>query len=190
MSPRDPIAAATAVARLQAVQARFRDTAEERRRAILEAVAAEVPLRGVAAAADCSHESVRRIVAADGAVIVELDADTYSLTEQQVEMLVYKLAGSAKGAFPRDIELLGAGTAWLPAAAALADALQAAKADEEGRPVVLDQAQAFALYQVLRLTNFGRPDTLSRLYDALREMYSRGEPHVIAALAQARPRKR
>lgn len=190
MSPSDPIAAATALARLEAVQARFREVAEERRQAILDAVKAEVPLRGVAAAADCSHESVRRIVAADGAVTLELGADTYSLTEQQVEMLVYKLAGSAKGAFPRDIELLGAGAEWLPAAAALADALQAAKADEEGRPVVLDQAKAFALYQVLRLTNFGRPDTLSRLYDALRETYSRGEPHVIAALMRARPRKR
>jgi hypothetical protein len=158
-----------ALACLQSVQARFRDAAEERRQAILEAVRAEAPLRDVALAADCSHESVRRIVAADGAVTLESGTESYALTEQQVEMLIYKLAGAAKGAFPKDIELLGAGTKWLPAAAELANALQAAKADEDGRPIVLDHASTFALYQILRLTYTGRPTTLSRLYDSLSE---------------------
>jgi hypothetical protein len=39
---------------------------EERRQAILEAVRGGVSLRDVSGAAGCSHESVRRIVAADG----------------------------------------------------------------------------------------------------------------------------
>jgi len=101
--PADPIAAAHAVARLQSAQSSFREAQEARRQAILEAVRAEVPLREVAAAADCSHESVRRIVAADGAVTVELGEETFTLTGKQVEMLIYKLAGMAQGAFPKDL---------------------------------------------------------------------------------------
>ena len=155
---------------------------------MLEAVRAGAPLREVARAAECSHESVRRLVAADGAVSIELGADSYVLTGQQVEMLIYKLEGSARGAFPKDIELLGAGTAWLSTAAELAKALQTARVDEEGRPIVLNQEGSFALYQILRLTNTGRPTTLSQLYDTLFETYGRGEPHVIAALSRGKPR--
>ena len=173
MAPSDPIRAATALSRLQAVHTTFRDVGEQRRVAIIDAVRAEVPLRQVAAAAGCSHESVRRIVAANGAVTLELDPGTYALTRQQVELMIYKLAGAARGAFPRDIELLGAGDGWLPAAAELASALQAAMPDDEGVPIALNEATAFALYQILRLTETGRPTTLSRLYDILSEIYAR-----------------
>jgi hypothetical protein len=190
MPPVDPTQAAAALARLEKVQARFRDVQEERRQAIVAAVEAGTPLREVARAADCSHESVRRIVAADGAVTVELDGEPYRLTSQQVEMLIYKLAGSASGAFPRDVELLGAGTAWLRGAAELARALQRATADAGGPPVTLDKERAFALYQILRITYTGRPTTLSRLYDSLFEVYGKGGPHVIAQPARQGPQKR
>jgi hypothetical protein len=190
MPSTDPAQAAAALARLENVQACFRDVQEQRRQAIVAAVELGAALREVARAADCSHESVRRIVAADGAVTVELNGEAYRLTSQQVEMLVYKLTGSANGAFPRDIELLGAGTEWLRGAAELARALQVAVADKEGGPVVLDAQRAFALYQILRITYTGRPTTLSRLCDHLFEIYGKGAPHVIAALERQTPRKR
>jgi hypothetical protein len=190
MPPAGPTAAAALLARLAKAQARFRDVHEERRQAIVAAVAAGTPLREVARAADCSHESVRRIVAADGAVTLELRGEPYGLTSQQAEMLIYKLAGSAAGAFPRDVELLGAGSEWLGGAAKLARALQVAMADESGSPVVLDTARAFALYQILRITYTGRPTTLSRLYDELVEMYGNAGPRVLAQIERRRPRRR
>jgi hypothetical protein len=49
----------------------------------------------------------------------------------------------------------------------LAEQLETGISDEDGRPIALDDATAFALYQVLRLTYTGRPTTLSRLYDSL-----------------------
>ncbi len=168
--PVDQIQAATALARLAAAETKFRDAQELRRMAIIEAVRAEVPLRQVAAAAGCSHESVRRIVAADGVVTVEFAGHGYPLTRDQVELLVYKLAGYAVGAFPRDVDLLGAGSGWLAAAGTLARALQAALSDEEGDPVRLDQEQAFALHQVLRLTHLTIPSALAQLYASLGEV--------------------
>ena len=101
------------------------------------------------------------------------------MTEEQIEVLVYKLAGSARGAFPKDIEVLGAGTDWLGAAGELATALHEAQADDEADPIALDEQWAFALYQVLRLTYTGRPTVLSRLSDDLGERYGR---QVIAGL--------
>jgi hypothetical protein len=179
-----------ALANLEAAQARFRDAQEERRRAIVEATQAESPLREVARAAECSHESVRRIVSADGRVTLELSGESYQLTNQQVEMLIYKLAGSARGAFPRDVQMLGVGTGWLRAAAQLAEVLQTAMADEEGKPIILSDKRAYALYQILRITYTGRPTTLSRLFDVLLEIYAHGEPHIITTIARSRPRKR
>jgi hypothetical protein len=124
-------------------------------------------LRQVAEAAGCSHESVRRIVAADGVVVLDFAGSTYPLTRDQVELLVYKLAGYAAGAFPRDVDLLGAGNEWLAPAGKLANALQSALSDENGSPVTLDQKQAFALHQVLRLTHLTIPSTLARLFEVL-----------------------
>ena len=163
----DPIAAATALAGVVAAQAKFSDAQEARRVAIVAAVRADVPLREVAGAAGCSHESVRRIVAADGIVTLQLRTETYPLTRQTVDLLIYKLAGYAAGAFPRDVELLRAGTDWLPAAGQLAAALRAAISDAEGSPVSLDGPRAFALHQILRLTQMTIPSTLSDLYEAL-----------------------
>lgn len=188
--PKDPIQAATALARLQNTQARFREVQEERRLAILDAVNAEVPLREVAEAANVSHETVRRIVAADGQVTLELDGETYRLTGRQVEMLIYKLSGSAQGAFPGDIEMLGAGTAWLPDAGKLAQQLQEAMADEAGAPVKLNKKSGWALYLILRLTHFDGMSVLSTLFQALHTRYPEQGEHVIAAMQRARPRKR
>jgi len=185
----DPERKADAIVALEAAQRSFREATAVRRVAMREAVQAGVPLRDVARAAECSHESVRRIAVSDGAATLLVGAERYDLTEEQVDMLVYKLAGSAKGAFPKDIELLGAGTRWLGTAGELAQTMQVAKADDDADPVVLDQDRAFALYQILRLTYTGRPTVLSRLYDALRELHESSAPHVLAALAKNRPRK-
>lgn len=113
------------------------------------------------------HARGSRVVAANGAVSIELGANSYPLTHQQVELLIYKLAGYARGAFPKDVELLGAGAAWLPAAGRLAEQMENGISDEDGRAIALNDATAFALYQVLRLTHTGRPTTLSRLHDSL-----------------------
>jgi hypothetical protein len=187
--PRDPLQAAAALAGVQNTQARFREVQEERRQAILAAVNADVPLREVAEAANISHETVRRIVAADGQVVIACDGDPYRLTGRQVEMLIYKLAGSAQGAFPGDIERLDAGTDWLPSAGKLAQQLQEAMADETGKPVKLDHTTGWALYLILRLTYFEGTSVLSRLFEALHTRYPDGAQHVIAAMQRARPRK-
>jgi hypothetical protein len=163
----DPAEAATALAHVVRAQADYRRAQEERREAIVAAVQSTVSLREVAMAAECSHESVRRMAAADGVVSVELSGAAYPLTRQTVELLIYKLSGYARGAFPRDVELLGAGTAWLSDAGRLGKELEGALSDEVGGVVTLDRGHALALYQVLRLTQMTIPSTLSRLYDAL-----------------------
>jgi hypothetical protein len=147
----------------------FRDAQEQRRQAIIDAVRAEIPLRDVAEAAGCSHESVRRMVAADGVVTIEFRNTTYPLTKDDVELLVYKLAGYAAGRFPRDVALLGVGDAWLRPAGKLATELQSALSDEDGTAVTIAAKQAFALHQVLRLTYLTIPSTLARLRDALND---------------------
>jgi hypothetical protein len=165
--PADPAEAAITLARVVSAQRSFIDSREDRRQAIVTAVRAGVPLRDVAEAADCSHESVRRIAAADGIVAVEHGGNSYPLTHQTIEMLVYKLAGHGAGAFPRDVERLGAGTEWLPAAGKLASRLQAAMSDAEGVPIRLSDQQAFALHQVLRMTAMNIPSPLYDLFEAL-----------------------
>jgi hypothetical protein len=165
----DPLEAAAALARLVDAQAHFRDAQVQRRDAVVSAVRVGAPLRAVAEAADCSHESVRRIVAADGMVTIELGRNEYPLSQQTVDLLVYKLAGYAAGAFPRDVQLLDAGSDWLPAAGKLAVALQSAMAQEDDAPVRLDALRARALHQVLRLTQMTIPSALSQLADDLAE---------------------
>lgn len=167
----------------------YRDARGERREAMRAAVRLGAPLRDVARAADCSHEAVRRLAASEGSVLVLLSSQEYPLTEEQADMLIYKLAGSARGSFPKDIELLGAGTDWLPAAAELAHALNEAKEEDEAEPIVLDESSAFAMYQILRLTYTGRPTVLSRLYDALLESFGQaGQPHACIVEGDRRSR--
>lgn len=163
--------AVSAMSRLQVAQTRFVEAQEERRQAILESVRADVPLREVAQEARCSHETIRRIVAADGAVTLEFDDHAYPLPGQTIELLIYKLAGNARGTFAHDLNELGAGSGWLPAAGLLADELHAAMGDDDGRPVRLDEPRAFALHQVLRFTAKTRPSTLANLADVLSDRY-------------------
>lgn len=188
MGPADPSRAVTLLARLANAHGRFVEAQEERRQAILEAVRGGLSLREVSEAAGCSHESVRRIVAADGVVTLELDGESYQLTDQQVEMLIYKLDGIAKGAFPGDVQLLAIGTDWLPHAATLAKDMQIARADEDGRPLVLGAPAGYALFQILRLTYLGGLTVLSQLFDALLHRY--GQPSGVAKLHRTGPRKR
>jgi hypothetical protein len=151
--------------------AQFVEAQEQRRQAILQSVRADVPLREVADIAHCSHETIRRIVAADGALSIEYDGRVYPLPGQTVDLLIYKLAGNARGAFARDLDLLDTGDAWLVAAGILADELHASVADEDGKPIRLDDARAFALHQVLRLAQMTRRSTLASLAEILRERY-------------------
>jgi hypothetical protein len=127
---------------------------------------------------------VRRIVAADGVVTLELDGREYRLTEREVEVLIYKLDGTAKGAFPGDLQLLAAGSEWLPAAGDLAADLQRAQADEEGGAIVINDVRGFALFQILRLTYFGGESVFSAIFETLLAHF--GQPHVLAG---ARVRK-
>ena len=117
--------AAQAMARLRVAEEHFLEAREERRQAILESVRADVPLRDVAKLARCSHETIRRIIAADGAVVITLDGQEYVLPGKTIDLLIYKLAGNARGSFPSDVQLLNAGGAWLAAAGTLADELHA-----------------------------------------------------------------
>ena len=169
--PHDPLLAAEAISHLKIAEAHFVEAQEQRRQAILQSVRADVPLREVAEIAHCSHETIRRIVAADGALPIEFAGRVYTLPGQAVHLLIYKLAGNARGAFTRDLDLLNAGDAWLVAAGILADELHAGVADEDGKPIRLDDARAFALHQVLRLTEMTRPSTLTSLAEVLRERY-------------------
>jgi len=192
---RDPILAATALARLQNTLSRFREAQAElaavkteRDQAILDAVNAGAPLREVAEVADISHETVRRIVAADGQVTLELDGETFRLTARQVEVQIYKLSGLAQGAFPGEIERLGAGTDWLPDAAKLAHRLQAAMADEEGAPVKLTEKTGWPLYLAICGTYYDGLSVFGRLRKALQARYPTQAQQVIASIQEhARP---
>ena len=166
------MAAALAISRLHVAEARFLEAQEERRNAILESVRSNVPMREVAEVAHCSHETIRRIVAADGAVTLAFHGQSYLLGRKTVELLIYKLAGNAHGRFAKDVERLQAGDAWLRAAGALADELHAAMAEVDGATVHLDDPRAFALHQVLRFTNKGNPSILSDLGERLGAEYS------------------
>lgn len=169
------------MARLRVAEEHFLQAQEERRQAILESVRADVPLREVAQLARCSHETIRRIVAAGGAVVILLDGQEYLLPGKTIDVLIYKLAGNARGSFPNDVQLLAAGGGWLAAAGALADELHAAIRDDEGKPVKLDEARAFALWQVLRATEMMRPSTLHSLAERLRQRYGY-PPYPVASL--------
>jgi hypothetical protein len=167
----DPYEAAAALGQLRTQQERFIAARQDRQAAILACVRASVPLRDVAQAASCSHETVRRIVAADGSVAVSLKDNTFVLPGQTIDVLLYKLAGYGQGNFAPDLSKLQAGTEWLAGAATVARELVAAKADEAAGPVVLNDFRAFALHQVLRLTAMDRPSVLYDLADDLRERY-------------------
>ncbi len=96
----------------------------------------------------------------------------YPLTRQQSELLIYKLSGMASGAFSKEIDYLGVGKQWLPDASRLADALYLALHDSIAVSIELDQARAFALYQVLRVTYAGQPpNALTCLYESLKKRY-------------------
>jgi hypothetical protein len=172
------------IIQLADTQREFVDAEERRRRAIIEAVEGGVSLREISKATHVSHEKVRRIAAADGVVTFELDGQEYRLTEKEVEVLIYKLDGIAKGAFPGDVQLLAAGSDWLPDAGGLAADLQHARSDEDGAPVVIDEARGFALFQILRITYFGGESVFSQIFQILLSRY--GQPHVLAV---ARVRK-
>jgi hypothetical protein len=187
--------AATALARLQNMRARFRDAQAqlaavktERDQAILDAVNAGAPLREVAEVAEISHETVRRIVAADGQVTLELNGETFRLTARQVEVQIYKLSGLAQGAFPGEIQRLGVGTDWFPDAAKLAHQLQAAMADEEGASVKLTEKTGWPLYLAICGTYYDGLSVFSRLREMLQARYPAQAQQVVASIQQhARP---
>jgi hypothetical protein len=171
--PHDPVQAATALARLQHAQEQFNEAQQARRLAILEAVRTDNPLREVARTANCSHETVRRFVAADGAVTIEFDRE-YWLSGQTMEFVLYRVAGFGRGAFRANPAVHGTDTAWLEVADHLAGQLEAARSDESGESVRLDRETAFALHQSLLQSALTYPSTLADLVAALATKY---RPH-------------
>jgi hypothetical protein len=167
----DPFEAANALGRLCQRQEEFAKARQEREAAILECVRREVPLRDVAKAANCSHETIRRMVAADGSAVIEWDAASFPFAGSTVGLLVYKLAGYAQGTFAPDLAKLQAGTGWLTGAGVLAGELSAARGDEAVSAITLDDVRGFALHQVLCLTEMERPSVLAELAEALAARY-------------------
>ena len=162
--------AATTLARLRSAQERFNEAQEARRLAILDAVRTDNPLREIARIAHCSHETVRRMVAADGAVMIEFDRE-YRLTGQTVEFVLYRVAGFGRGAFRPNPAVHGTDTAWLAAADHLAGQLEVARSDETGDGVRLNPDTAFALHQSLLQSQLTYPSALADLVAALAREY-------------------
>jgi hypothetical protein len=147
------------------VQRNFEDISNLRAQRLLEAVQAGNSLRAVAEVAQCSYESVRRLIGPN-AVVFGWNGATYVMTEHVTRMLEYKASGFARNAFPGDVEQLGAGTKWLADADQLARELQAVGRGE-AQSIRLTKRTAWALYQILRLTYTGRPSRLADLADDL-----------------------
>lgn len=121
---------------------------------------------------DTLSQQNRRLKFTTRVLILKSDNRTYTLSRQQAALLIYKLSGMASGAFPREIDYLGAGRDWLPDASRLADSLYLALHESIDVSIDLDHAGAFALYQVLRVTYTGRPpNALSYLYESLKRRY-------------------
>jgi hypothetical protein len=156
-----------AIGTLQRAQETFAAAAAARRQAIVGALRAGVPLRELSALTDLSHESIRRV----GGIAFNLRGQTLPVTERQADVLIYKLTGFDAGRFPGDVVLLGAGRDWLSATGELARAIERGRDGPAQDTIELGGDRAFAMYQVLRLSYMDRPSDVSRLFDALCEMY-------------------
>jgi hypothetical protein len=150
---------------LRLVQRNFEDISNLRAQRLLEAVQAGNSLRAVAEVAQCSYESVRRLIGPN-AVVFEWNGATYVMTEHVTRMLEYKASGFARNAFPSDVDRLGAGNKWLADAGQLAGGLQAVGRGD-AQSIRLTKKTAWALHQILRLTYTGRPSRLADLADDL-----------------------
>jgi hypothetical protein len=166
--PHDPMQAASALARLQVAEAKCVEAQEERRLAILDAVRADNSLQQVADIAHCSRETVRRIVAADGQVTIELGGHEYRLSGKTIGFVLYRLQGFGAGAFAPNPLVHGTDDTWLPVAGGLAAEIDAARSNANGEPVHLSDAKAFALHQSLLQSQKENPGVLLDLTEALR----------------------
>ena len=164
--------AASALARLQVAEAKSVEAREERRLAILDAVRADNSLQQVADIAHCSRETVRRIVAADGQVTIELDGHEYRLSGKTIGFVLFRLQGFGAGAFAPNPALHGTDNAWLAVAGCLAGEIDAARSNGSGELVRLSEEKAFALYQSLLQSQKENPSVLLDLTEALRIKYS------------------
>jgi hypothetical protein len=149
-------------------QAVFGEASENRDLAIRAAVRTGVPRNQIAAVTGASTETVRRLSRTSA---FDLDGAMYSITRKQLEVLLYKCSGYAAGAFMQDVELVEAGTDWLPAAGELAHELERMQRGDT-RPIKLTDETGFALYQVLRLSYMTRPSDIASLYDALHRRFA------------------
>jgi len=157
---------------LEQVQFNFDDIAELRRQRMLEAVEAGNSLRQVADVAHCSYESVRRVIEPQ-AIILEWNGGEYLMAEHVTRVLEYKASGYGRNAFPADVERIGAGTGWLPAAAEFGRQIQRIQRGESDEAIALTDETAYALFLILTLTYTGRPSRLADLFDDLSAKYRR-----------------
>jgi hypothetical protein len=158
-----------ALERVRATQSVVQDAERARFDAIKAAADAGCALRDVADATGnaLSYEFVRRTVGDRADVVFEWRGTEYEIAEPQVRALAYKADGYGRNAFPGDVTLLGVGDGWLAASNSLAWEIQKRHARVISEPVVLDDASAFALCQILRLTYMTRPSRLADLADTL-----------------------
>lgn len=160
---------ADALLEVKASQAALDAASEGRDQSVITAIRAGSKLREIAEAAGISHEAVRRI-ARVLSFSFRVGGTVYEVTDHQADVFIYKLVGFNVGKFPNDLELLNAGTDWLPAAGELARVIQRVRSGGAEGPIALDdkhEAWGFALYQILRLSYMERPSDVSHLFDAL-----------------------
>ena len=93
---------------LSGAQRSYEEAVARRTAAIVEAVRGEMSMRRVAELARCPRDEVRRITKSI-AVTYLLDGVEFELSQDVTRVLAYKASGYARGAFPGDVERLGAG---------------------------------------------------------------------------------
>lgn len=149
----------------------YREAELDRRNAIIEASQAGAALREISEAVekDISPEVIRGVVGPRAGVAFEWGGDIFEISEPQTRALIYKADGYGAGAFPADVAKLDAGTDWLVAAAALGPRMRRVHVGLDAVPLRLKHDEAFALYQILRLTFMTGltpiADLLSRLHN-------------------------
>src|SRR5712691_2441035 len=97
------------------------------------------------------------------------ETETFQVSEPQTRALIFKADGYGHRAFPGDVEKLGAGDSWLPAALDLAGWMRRVHVGLDSEPIELDEEHAFSLFQILRLTYM---DGLSRLADLRSSLFN------------------
>lgn len=146
----------------------FKAVALQRGEAIRAAAQAGVPLREISRAVEnsLSYEVIRGMVGPKAGAGFSWRDEVFEVSEPQLRALIYKADAYGHGGARGDVELLGVGDDWLPAARDLAEWMRRARAGLETDPIALDESHAWALLQILRLTYTDGVSRLSALRTA------------------------